>query len=540
MRLTNLAGPIIAVATTLSGFAAAAFDLAEAQRDGALVRSALDMGARGDWAGAQALAAQSRDAVVQDIVLWRKLRAGDGSVNEYQSYATRRGTWPGQSQLAEAVLGARAGSPSRFGALNGQASENWQAFSRLWKRRDYDAAERFLDRINSPAAMGDPGRWANRRARLARRAARNGRNQLAYRLATNHFTTPDIGYDHADLEWIAGWVALRRLNDPARALPHFRRFETQVETPISLGRAGYWIGRASEAMGDMPGAQAAYARGALHQTSFYGQLAAARIGATGDPALANASLPDWRATPVQQSDDARMATILHFAGKDSLAWQSFAHLAEQTRDESELEGLAALALAIGQEHLAVRVSKKAARKGHVLHGAYYPVTELSDYVTAVEPALAMSLARQETELNPRAISHAGARGLMQLMPATAKKVSGWIGEPYDRGRLITDWRYNARLGQTYLARRIGQLGGSYVLAAAAYNAGKGRVDDWVLDYGHPLRGEVDMIDWMEMIPFSETRNYVQRVMEGLYIYRARLTGEIGPMTIEQDLARGIR
>ncbi|MEM7498259.1 MAG: lytic transglycosylase domain-containing protein [Pseudomonadota bacterium] len=540
MRAIRLAAPLLLFGTLLAS-PAVAFDLDEAERHGDTVRAALDRGADGDWAGAEALAARGGDAVVRDIVLWRKLRAGEGTMAEYQSFTSRRGSWPGQDQLAKAVLGARRESPSRYGALHGQAAENWAQFSRLWKARRYDEAERFLDRVSSSAqTLGAPGRWANRRVRLARRAAREGRNELAYRLASRHFTTPDIGYDHADLEWVAGWVALRKLGDAKRARAHFERFETLIETPISLGRAGYWIGRAAEAMGDVDAARAAYARGARHQTSFYGQLAAARIGAPGDPKLANGSLPDWRATPIERSDAARMAAILHYAGEDSLAWQSFAHLAEHARDEQELQGLAGLALALGQEHLAVRVSKKAARKGVVLHAAYYPVTELSQYVTAVEPALAMSLARQETELNPRAISHAGARGLMQLMPATARKVAGWIGEPYSASRLTADWRYNARLGQTYLARRISQLGGSYVLAAAAYNAGKGRVDDWVIDYGHPLRGEVDMVDWIEMIPFNETRNYVQRVMEGLYIYRARITARTGPMTIEQDLARGIR
>ncbi|MEL6481660.1 MAG: lytic transglycosylase domain-containing protein [Pseudomonadota bacterium] len=541
MRAISLAAPLFILATLFAGPSAWAFDLAAAERQGGTVRAALDLGERGDWAAAEAMAARSGDPVVRDIVVWRKLRAGQGTVAEYQSFTARRGDWPGQEQLAKAVLGTRADSPSRYGTLTGQAAENWAQFSRLWKARRYDEAERYLDRVSRTAAsLGAPGRWANRRVRLARRAAREGRKELAYRLASRHFTTPAIGYDHADLEWVAGWIALRKLGDAKLARSHFERFETAVETPISLGRAGYWIGRAAEADGDLAGARAAYARGAVHQTAFYGQLAAARIGMAGDPALAEGALPDWRSTPVETSDAARMATIMHYAGEDSLAWQSFAHLAERARDERELQGLAGLALAIGQEHLAVRVSKKAARKGVVLHASYYPVTELSSYVTAVEPALAMSIARQETELNPRAVSHAGARGLMQLMPGTARKVAGWIGEPYSAARLTADWRYNARLGQTYLARRISQLGGSYVLAAAAYNAGKGRVDDWVLDYGHPLRGEVDMIDWMEMIPFNETRNYVQRVMEGIYIYRARITGVTGPMTIEQDLARGIR
>ncbi len=119
-------------------------------------------------------------------------------------------------------------------------------------------------------------------------------------------------------------------------------------------------------------------------------------------------------------------------------------------------------------------------------------------------------------------------------------MAGWIGEKYSRDRLTEDWRYNARLGQTYLARRINQFNGSYVLAAAAYNAGANRVDKWIAAYGDPRLAGTDIVDWIETIPFSETRNYVQRVMEGLYVYRARLSGEAGPMTIEKDLARGLR
>ncbi len=151
----------------------------------------------------------------------------------------------------------------------------------------------------------------------------------------------------------------------------------------------------------------------------------------------------------------------------------------------------------------------------------------------------MSIGRQETELNPRAVSRAGARGLMQLMPATAKKVSGWIGEEYSKSRLLTDWRYNVRLGETYLSRRTQQFSGSYVMAAAAYNAGAGRVDRWIGEFGDPRIGQIDLLDWMEQIPFNATRNYVQRVMEGLYVYRSRLADHAGPMTIEQDLSRGL-
>lgn len=519
---------------------AQALDLAQAEREGRIVAEALALGERGDWSGAEAIAARSGDLVVRDIVLWRKLRAGAGSVEEYRSFVARRGTWPGQDQLASAVLGARA-APEGYGGLRGQAAAEWERFSRLWRANDFDEAERLIDRVSvSAAALGDPGTWADRRARLARRAAREGRSELAYRIASRHYTTSAIGYDYSDLEWISGWVALRQLRDPKTAVMHFERFEASVDTPISLGRAGYWTGRAFEAMGDIARANAAYQRGARHQTSFYGQLAAARIGAPGDRSMAGGTLPDWRTSPAMRSDDVRMAAILHYAGQDALAWQTFSHLGRTLDGEAALGALAGLAMAMGQDHFAVRVSKNAAGRGVLLHAAYFPVTELSGYVTKVEPAFAMAIARQETELNPRAISPAGARGLMQLMPATAQRVAGWIGEDYSAARLIEDWRYNARLGQTYLAQRVSDFDGSYAMAAAAYNAGKGRVDQWIAAYGDPRRGDVDMIDWLEMIPFSETRNYVQRVMEGIYVYRTRISGEAGPMTIERDLTRGFR
>jgi soluble lytic murein transglycosylase len=367
-----------------------------------------------------------------------------------------------------------------------------------------------------------------------------GRHTRAYHLASRHHLAPSDGYAYADCEWIAGWVALRKLEEPERALAHFQRFEAAVETPISVARAGYWLGRTYAAMDEPARALRWYSVAAEHQTAFYGQLAAQEIGARGDARLAARDLPNWRVSPALRSDDVRLAAILHFAGEDSLAFQTFSHLGREMSGGAALGALGSLALELEQPHVAVRIAKHAARKGVVIHPAYYPLHDLAGYAREIEPALAMSIARQETELNPRAISPAGARGLMQLMPSTAQKVAGWLGEPYSRSRLTEDWRYNARLGQRYLAERIRQFGGSYVLAAAAYNAGAHRVDDWVGRYGDPRLPGVDVIDWIETIPFRETRNYVQRVIEGLYVYRARLSGEAGQMTILQDLTRGAR
>ncbi|MEM0923908.1 MAG: lytic transglycosylase domain-containing protein [Pseudomonadota bacterium] len=518
-----------------------ALDLNTTRQQAWLLAEALEIGADGDWPGAEAKVAGS-DAVLRDIVLWRKLRAGQGGYDEYRSYIARRPLWPGQTQLAK-VMGEgsfSAGAPS----LGGLAAENYAEFRRLYNSKRYDEAAVWLDSVTSEfEQLGAPTRWADRRRRLARRAARQGQGELAYRLASKHFLSASDGYSYSDLEWLSGWVALRQLQDPGRAAGHFERFAASVETPISLGRAGYWTGRAYEALGDQTRARAWYVKGAEHQTSFYGQLAATKIGAGGDPRLARGGSEGWQRDPVLDSDDVRMAALLHYAGQEILSFAAFEAIAKSMSDARALESLGTLALALDRPHYAVRVAKAAARKGIVIHPVYYPIHDLAGYATKVEPAFAMSIARQETELNPRAISPAGARGLMQLMPATAKKVAGWIGEEYSRGRLIEDWQYNARLGQTYLARRTQEFGGSYVMAAAAYNAGAGRVDQWLDAYGDPRlpgRSVEDMIDWMEDIPFRETRNYVQRVMEGLYVYRARLTGNAGAMTIERDLARGVR
>ena len=533
----------LSIAFTFSGLfttsQATTLDLAEARAGGAIVAEALRFGARGDWAAALAVAERSPDPVVHDIVLWRKLRAGAGTLAEYRAFIARRAGWPGQDVLARVVTGVSA-EPKTDG-LSGAALANWRRMSRLWRRDRFDQAERLLARISGDRhKLGTPATWAKRREVLARRAARSGRAELGYALASRHQLDPADGYDFSELEWLAGWIALRKLGRPVVALAHFQGFNASVGTPISLGRGGYWLGRTYQAMGDPANASEWYRAAAVHQTSFYGQLAAEKLGAAGDARIATADLPDWRKSPALRSDDVRAGVLLHYAGEHKLAFLMFSHLGRRMEGAAALGALARLGLELGQPHYAVRVAKHAARRGILIYPAYYPVTELAGYASKIEPALAMSIARQETELDRRAISPAGARGLMQLMPATAKKVAGRIGEPYSRDRLLDDWRYNARLGQSYLAEQILTFGGSYVLAAVAYNAGPHRVDRWIGAYGDPRLPGTDMIDWIETIPFGETRNYVQRVIEGLYVYRARLSGTAGPMTIGQDLARGVR
>lgn len=517
---------------------AAKLDLTEAREQGAVLREALDLGADGDWAGAEARIAREADPLLEDIVLWRKLRAGAGTPGEYRAYAARRASWPGHAALREVVLGEDTPRPSGP-AMSSDAAKALKAFNSAYRRDRYDKAAALLDQASaSHESLGVPARWSDRRRRLARRVVREGDAALGYRLAARHHLVETDGYAYSDCEWLAGWIAFRKLNDPAKALAHFERFEASIDTPISRARAGYWLGRTHTALGNAAAAKAAYARAAAFQTAFYGQLSAAEIGAPGDARLADPALPDWRGVSQLHTDDLRMAAVLYYAGQEALAAASFRRIGQGLDEPEALAALGGLAIEIGQPHVAVRVGKFAARKGHLIFPVYYPMHPVGGYAKGIEPALALAVARQETEFNAVAVSRSGARGLMQLMPRTAQIVARQVGETYSKNRLLTDWRYNARLGSRYMSDRVAQFGGSYVLAAVAYNAGPRRAEDWSAAYGDPRLASVDVIDWIETIPFRETRNYVQRVMEALYVYRTRIAGRAGPMTLPADLARG--
>jgi len=422
-------------------------------------------------------------------------------------------------------------------AVKGDAGLAYERFAWRARNRLYDSALDLLaERSGSAARLGRPEAWAERRRSYARQEMRNDNIELAYRLASQHFLTE--GSDYADLEWLAGYIALRKLNDPTSALRHFERFQAAVETPISYGRAGYWKGRAYEALGDKEAARAAYAFGAAHQTSFYGQLAAEKINAAGDPTLAGRyETPHWKTAPFLNSTVLRAAVLLHLADRPYRAERFLRHMAD-SQGPTGLHQLADIALALGRPEIAVRVSKQAARQGHVLPRSYFPITDLAEFDGAVPPELAMSIARRESELNPVVISPAGARGLMQVMPKTARNVAKSLGITYSAKNLTEDWEYNATLGTSYLAEQIAAFNGSYILAFVAYNAGPHRAKTWIDRYGDPRKKQVDQVDWIEHIPFRETRNYVMRVMESVHVYRARISGKVPKIRITKDLRRG--
>jgi soluble lytic murein transglycosylase len=400
----------------------------------------------------------------------------------------------------------------------------------------WDEAEEYLLRYSASAeTLGRPDMWMDRRANLARQALRRGDVETAYALAADNFSESRLGAEFADAEWVAGFIALTRLDDPERAIVHFERLGDAVVTPISLGRAGYWLGLAHDRAGDGLSAAAAWRAAAQHQTSFYGQLAAERAGMAPDRRLAGPRVaPDWLDASVLRLAPVRAALLLHRAGDDAGARLFLRHAAEG-QPPAGRAALAQMAADLGQPHLGLRLAKDAARAGVILPGQYYPLHAIAEEDWPVPTEFALAIARQESEFNPAAVSPAGARGLMQLMPATAQEVAGKLGEPYRLDALIAEPDYNARLGTAYLARMLAAYDGSYILAAAAYNAGPGRVRDWLATFGDPRRPEVDAVNWIETIPFEETRNYVMRVLESLHVYRARLAGEVAPVRLAADI-----
>lgn len=451
---------------------------------------------------------------------------------------------PAQVPLAKARIGLRNKADGVDGLINAVPAAQRNDPGLAWERLDWrvrkglyaSSIDLIFEHSYPQNNLGRPQVWSSRRMGLVREALELDKFKTAYTLASRHGLGPS-DKDYAELEWQAGYVALTRHNDPQKALPHFQRFRDAVSSPISLGRAGYWLGRTYEAIGNPAAMIEAYSLGARYQTSFYGQLAAERGGLAADRSLAG-SLPvaDWRTQPFVQSGPIQAAILLHQAGDTALMHRFILHVQESLTPQQSAS-LAQMALEYGQPHIAVRIAKRIATDGIVMPQAYYPVTDLAEFQGAIPRELTMAIARQESELNPAALSPAGARGLMQLMPGTAKDVAGELGIEYSKPRLTTDPNYNAQLGTTYLAGLLEDFNGSYILAIAGYNAGPHRARRWIKQYGDPRNGSVDPIIWIESIPYTETRNYVMRVLESLHIYRTRINGSPAPLQLGTDISR---
>lgn len=399
-----------------------------------------------------------------------------------------------------------------------------------------EAAKLMLQAPLEAATLIDPDAWWIERRQLSRELLDIGDAQLAYQIAAAH--AAESPAKAVEAEFHAGWYALRGLKQPKLAVPHFAKIAATASSPISASRAYYWLGRAVEE-GAQGNSEAYYRQSARYGTSFYGQLAAEKLGI---PPLALSYPTPTDAERVRFSGRPAIQAIrrLEQIGYLHLAAPLYTRLAQELNNVGELALLAIMAEKNQSHYLALRVGKLALQRGLDVGTLSHPIGAIpasADIDRAGLP-LAYAIARQESEFNVAAISNAGARGLLQLMPATAKSVASRNNINFTAQKLTTDAAYNATLGSFFLAEQLDRFEGSYVLTIAGYNAGPARAMQWVKKYGDP-RGKSleEVIDWIERIPYSETRNYVQRVMENYQVYKTRLTGK---SDIRADLIYGRR
>ncbi len=340
-------------------------------------------------------------------------------------------------------------------------------------------------------------------------------------------------------EFLAGFIALEKLGQPKTALKHFTRLPKLATNRTLKSKAWYWIGRARERLGDLEGAWRAHMEAAKTPSVYYGLLAREKLGKGRQPIpLRTARATERAKCRVRAHELGKAARLLAAAGQKDMLFSFIWPLALAFDDRSELAAAAALMWDLGGPTMAVRLAKAASMRGLDIDNYGYPIKALPPHKSrenSLELPVVLALVRQESEFNPRARSSVGARGLMQLMPATARLEARHVGVRYHTGWLTSRPAYNLLLGRHHLARIIDNFDGSYILAFAAYNAGPGNVRKWLQAYGDPRANGPDPVEWVELIPFTETRNYVQKVLQGTHVYRTRLKRPMSP--ISRDLWR---
>ena len=396
-----------------------------------------------------------------------------------------------------------------------------------------DAAKLMMSAPKDAGRLHNLDEWWIERRLLARKMIDSNEFRTAYLIARDA-ALPSRDIYKTEQEFTAGWIALRFLNDPALAAQHFARIGVGSVNPTTLARAGYWQGRAAEAASRAQEARAAYTRAAEQSTSYYGQLARAKLGL---PQIELNGVPRGRSP--ERLEIVRAAQLLYELEEGEFAIPLLADMGENG-DPEALVGLGELAARASDARGMLLMGKAALNRGLPFDFYAYPVNGIPSFKQIgpeVERSLVYAIARQESAFNPSVVSPAQAYGLMQVTPDAARYVCKRHGATYDLARLKNDSAYNATLGAAELGGLLEDYRGSYIMTFAAYNAGRGSVKKWIERYGDPRGPKVDAVDWVELIPFSETRNYVQRIMENLQVYRARFGGGT-KLQIEADLRRG--
>jgi len=439
-----------------------------------------------------------------------------------------------------AVINQSANAKAALDAVPASAQHDpGYMFSRIqWLRRADKAAEAARLLIAAPhdaAKLGDLDQWWIERRLVARKLLDLNDAKTAYEVADGAVPPPNENY-RAEQQFTAGWIALRFLHQPAIALAHFARIADGVSNPITRARSFYWQGRAAEALEHDQDAKGYFQAAARYPTAYYGQLARSRL---------NLDEVTLRASPAPPAEYrmlelARAFEILYAVDERDLVAAMAGDLADKATDAPALAALAEIAARHGDARATLLIGKGALGRGMPFEQYAFPDFGVPNYQPigpAVEPSVVYSIARQESAFNTRVVSSANAIGLMQVTPAAGRNTAKRFNVGFDQRRLMADVAYNTQLGTAELGDDISAFNGSYILAFVAYNAGRHRASEWIEQYGDPRNPKVDPIDWIERIPISETRNYVERVLENMQVYRARLNAN-SRLSIEADLHRG--
>ena len=412
-------------------------------------------------------------------------------------------------------------------------------FSRIqWLRRSdkiAEAAHWMLAAPHDPDRLGDLDQWWVERRLIARKLLDLGDLKSAYAVANTAATPINENY-RSEQHFTAGWIALRFLREPSVALAHFARIAEGATNPMTLARSYYWQGRAAEALGHERDARAYYETAARYSTAYYGQLARARLG------IETVAL---RVPPEPSADHARLEVarifeILYALDERDMVANMAADLGDKSTDVTALAALGEIATRHNDARTTLLIGKPALSHGLPLEHYAFPDFGVPNYQQIgpeVERSVVYSIVRQESAFNSRVVSSANAIGLMQVTPAAGRDTAKRFNVSFDQHRLMADVAYNAQIGTAELGNDIASWHGSYILAFVAYNAGPRRAKEWIEQYGDPRNPKVDPIDWIERIPISETRNYVQRIIENMQVYRARFSND-SRLLIEADLRRG--
>lgn len=428
----------------------------------------------------------------------------------------------GHRYLAQARIALYGNKPGVDAAIRRvpaqlQSDEGLLYERAAWRQRR-NRFDGVVEILNQAPTQGDHlASWWRLRKWAFWRALDRSQHRLAYQVASRHGQNEGLGF--AEGEWLAGWITVAYLDQPAIAFRHFERLHSGVTSPISRARGAFWAAEAQSRLGNVEEARKWYGVASGYPTTFYGQIASQRMGSAGLTDLKTPTpLSPGEKSAFRDRELVKAIAILGHLDETRLQQQFIARLRQDARTASDFHLIVDLAASLGRQEVALRTAKLALRRGIDLGTLLYPKRVLSG-PEVPEPALVLALMRQESEFYPKARSPVGALGLMQLMPATARQTARGIGLSYDRGRLTDDPDYNIALGRAYLAELLERFDGSYILALAAYNAGPSRAERWISQFGDPRSPSVDPILWVERIPFAETRNYVQRILETLAIYR---------------------